>query len=93
MAGAQGVDSAVQGACLGRVVSFLTCLCMVVFLGLFGLLMYALYASGIGKRLAGVADNLLVVLFIAGFLFAIIAAGLIGNRLRRFLWSILLRRR
>jgi ABC-type multidrug transport system permease subunit len=55
--------------------------------------MYALYASGIGKRLGGFADNVLVALFIAGFLLAIIAAGLIGNRLRRLLWRMLLPRR
>lgn len=93
LAAADEMDRAIQRTCMGRIVSLLTLIFIVLCVILYGGAFLALNASGIGEQLRRSAGGVLTAGLCVGFFLAIILAGLIGNWLRRRIWQALLRRR
>ncbi len=88
-----GVGRAVERSCIGRIVSMLTFIFIVLCVALYGLMWYGLTRSGLAERLPQPIGGALGMSLFVGLFVAIILAGLVGNWLRRRLWSALLRRR
>ncbi len=86
-------DRALQRSCIGRIVSMLTGLFIVLCIVLYGLMIYVLTKTGLAQRLPQPISGALGLSIFAGFVVAIVLAGLIGNWLRRLFWRTLLRRR
>ena len=86
------VDHAIQHSCIGRIVSLLTLLfillfgCSYLFAGLL------LSRTHLANLLSGALNKALVVGFVVGLFLCIIVAGLIGNSLRHLVWHALRRR-
>jgi hypothetical protein len=86
-------DRALQRSCIGRVISMLTFIFIMVCIILYGVLFYFLYQGGVLQTpLAEKYMPYLAAGVFCSFILVIILAGLIGNALRRFFWNILLRR-
>jgi Na+/proline symporter len=94
MSTANQVDRALQKSCIGRIVSMLTFLFILLCIILYGILYFILYKTGLTQILSSEASTpILVIVFFGSFILAIVLAGLIGNWLRRLIWRSLLRRR
>ncbi|HHS96555.1 MAG TPA: hypothetical protein ENK08_01425 [Chloroflexi bacterium] len=81
-------DRVLRHSCIGRIVSMLTFLFIVICIVVYGLLVYGLYRIGLAERLG----SMLSVGFFVGLILAVVAAGLVGNWLRNRIWRFLLRR-
>lgn len=90
---AQQADRALRRSCIGRVVSWLTFIFVLTCLGSYLAITLVLYQSGLADMLPEASDTVLAVGFFVGLIGSIVAAGLIGNWLRRRIWRLLLRRR
>jgi hypothetical protein len=91
---ANPVDSALQRTCLGRVISALTFIAIVLCLVLWitGFLLFR--DSGIQKSVsAAIYTNLSCIIFFGGLVIAIGIGAMLGNLVRRTLWKALLKRR
>lgn len=93
LAAVDEADRALQRTCIGRIVSLLTLIFIVLCVILYGGAFLVLNASGIGGQLRQAAGGILTAGLCMGFFLAITLAGLIGNWLRRRIWRALLRRR
>lgn len=83
------IDRAIQRSCIGRIVSALTGIFMLGCLLSVILLSIIANESGIMDLLPDFVGNILGVLFVFGFIAAIIIAGIIGSLLRKSLWQLL----
>lgn len=92
LAAASEVDRALERSCIGRVVSLLTFIFIVLCIVLYALMWYGLIKTGLAERLPQPIGGALGLSIFVGFFIAIILAGLIGNWLRRRIWRMLLRR-
>ncbi len=92
LAAADEVDRALQRTCIGRIVSMLTLIFIVLCVLIYGGALLALDATGLRERLPA-SGGVLTAGACVGLFLAIILAGLIGNWLRRLFWQALLRRR
>ncbi len=92
MAAASEVDRALQRSCIGRIVSLLTFIFIVLCIVLYALTWYGLIKTGLAERLPQPIGGAVGLSIFVGFFVAIILAGLIGNWLRRRIWRMLLRR-
>jgi len=90
---ADEVDRTLQRTCIGRIVSLLTLIFIVLCVLIYGGALLALNATGLLKQLPESVGGVLTAGLCVGFFLAIILAGLIGNWLRRLFWRALLRRR
>jgi len=91
---ANPVDSALQRTCLGRVVSALTFLAVVVCLALWitGFLLFR--DSSVQQEVsASIYTNLSCLVFFGGLVIAIWIGAMLGNFVRRTLWKALMKRR
>jgi hypothetical protein len=86
------VDHAIQRSCIGRIVSLLTLLFILLFGCSYLLIGLVLSRTRLGDLASDALSKVLVVGFVVGLLLCIIVAGLIGNWLRRLIWSSLRRR-
>jgi len=86
------VDHAIQRSCIGRIVSLLTLLFILLFGCSYLLIGLLLARSGLGDLASGSLIKALVIGFVVGLLLCIIVAGLVGNWLRRLIWRALRRR-
>lgn len=82
----------VERSCIGRIVSMLTLIFIVLCVALYALMWYGLTRTGLAERLPDPIGGALGLSLFAGLFIAIILAGLVGNWLRRRLWRMLLRR-
>lgn len=89
---ASEADYALQRTCIGRIVSLLTLIFIVLCVVLYGLMWYGLTTTGLAERLPQPIGGILGISLFIGLFICIILAGLIGNWLRRRIWSALLRR-
>ncbi len=87
-----GVGQVVERSCVGRIVSMLTFIFIVLCVALYGLMWYGLTRSGLLEQLPQPIGGALGMSLFVGLFIAIILAGLVGNWLRRRLWNALLRR-
>jgi len=87
------VDRTLQRSCIGRIVSMLTLIFIVLCIALYALMWYGLTRAGLAERLPQPIGGALGLSLFGGFFVAIILAGLIGNWLRRRIWHLLIRRR
>jgi uncharacterized membrane protein len=91
-AAADQVDHAIHRSCIGRIVSLLTLLFILLFgcsYLLVGLLLSRTHLSDLSS---GALSKALVIGFVVGLLLCIIVAGIIGNWLRHLIWRALRRR-
>jgi len=91
-AAADHVDHAIQRSCIGRIVSLLTLLFILLFGCSYLLIGLLLSRARLGDVLSGALNKGLAIGFVVGLLLCIIMAGLIGNWLRRLIWRALRRR-
>lgn len=92
LAAASEVDRALQRSCIGRIVSMLTLIFIVLCIALYALMWYGLTKTGLAERLPQPIGGALGMSLFVGLFVAIILAGLVGNWLRRRIWRLLLRR-
>ena len=92
-AAANRADRALQRTCIGRIVSMLTLIFIVLFVGLDVVAFYALDRKGLLDTLPQSVRPVLIVGLMMSFIVDIVLAGLIGNWLRRRIWRLLMRGR
>lgn len=92
-AAANRADRALRRTCIGRIVSLLTLIFIVLCVGLDALMFYALDRMGLLDTLPQSVRPVLTVGLMMSFVVAIVLAGLIGNWLRRRIWRLLMRGR
>ena len=90
---ADRADDALRRSCIGRIVNMLAGLFIVGCLLIWILLYVLVSQTGLLGRFEGPVETVLGVAMCGTFVFAIVAAGLIGHGLRRLIWRRLLRRR
>ncbi len=78
--------------CIGRIISMLTFIFIVLCIVLYGLMWYGLTTTGLAERLPQSVGGVLGISLFVGLFVCIILAGLIGNWLRNRIWRALLRR-
>jgi len=90
---AERADEALRNTCIGRIVNLLTLIFTLFCVGLYGLLAWLLYQTGLMERVSDTLGPICVGGLILGCIVAAVLAGLIGSWLRRLIWRALLRRR
>jgi hypothetical protein len=93
LAAANRADRALRRTCIGRIVSLLTLIFIVLCVGLDVLTFYALDRRGLLDTLPQSVRPVLIVGLMMSFVVDIVLAGLIGNWLRRRIWRLLMRGR
>jgi hypothetical protein len=83
------VDRTIQLSCIGRIVSLLTLLFILLFGCSYLVIGLLLSRTRLGDLASGALSKTLVIGFVVGLLLCIVAAGLIGSRLRRLIWRAL----
>ncbi len=83
---ASEAERALYRTCIGRVVSMLTFIFIVLCVALYGLMWYGLTTTGLAERLPQPIGGLLGMSLFVGLFICIILAGLIGNWLRNRIW-------
>lgn len=89
---ASEAERALYRTCIGRIVSALTFIFIVLCIVLYGLMWYGLTTIGLAERLPQPIGGMLGISLFIGLFVCIILAGLIGNWLRNRIWHALLRR-
>ncbi len=92
LAAASEADRALERSCIGRIVSLLTFIFIVLCIVLYALMWYGLIRTGLAERLPQPIGGALGLSIFVGFFIAIILAGLVGNWLRRRIWRLILGR-
>jgi sterol desaturase/sphingolipid hydroxylase (fatty acid hydroxylase superfamily) len=93
MSVANQTDRTLQRSCIGRVVSMLTFIFILLCIIFYGILFFVLYKTGLTQvQLPEQVQPFLAIGIACSFILAIVLAGLIGDWLRRIIWRSLLRR-
>ena len=93
LAAANRTDRALERTCIGRIVSLLTLIFIVLCVGLDVVTFYALDRKGLFDTVPQSVRPVLMVGLMMSFVVDIVLAGLIGNWLRRRIWRLLMRGR
>ncbi len=90
---ANQTDRALEHSCLGRIISALTFIVVIICLGLWITAFILLRDRLFAETLSGsILTNLTCIIFFGGLVIAIIVGALAGNLLRRAFWKLLIER-